>query len=108
METNKMTDEKPSMLGTQFFGTPHEESKECAMVGLIKNQMNDLEEDLYDAKIKFADATLDKDNWSMAKEREITCKVIEGQISMLTKLQNAYEEMLSPIQSPMNSMSMAV
>lgn len=108
METNKMSEEKSNMLDAQFWGTPHEKSKECAMIALIKTKMNDLESDLYEAKIKFADSTLDKDNWSMAKEREIACKVIEGQISILSKLKSAYEEMLSPIQNSMNTMQMAV
>ena len=35
----KMADEKANMMGNQFFGTPHEETKECAVMGLIKNQM---------------------------------------------------------------------
>lgn len=62
METNKMSEEKSNMLDAQFWGTPHEKSKECAMIALIKTKMNDLESDLYEAKIKFADSTLDKDN----------------------------------------------
>lgn len=104
LTNDKTTEEHSNMMGNQFFGKPHEDSKECAMIGLIKNQMNDLDDALNEAKLKFADATLDKDNWSMAKEREIACKVIEGQIAILARLQNAYEEMLSP----MPSMPMAV
>ena len=52
------------------------------------------------AKVKFADATLDKENWSMAKEREIDCKVLEGQISILNKMQNEFETMLAPVMQP--------
>lgn len=38
----KMADEKANMMGNQFFGTPHEETKECAVMGLIKNQIRNL------------------------------------------------------------------
>ena len=50
-----------------------------------------LEEQLNDAKIKFAEANLDKDNWSCAKQREIDCKILEGQINILSKLQDDFE-----------------
>ncbi len=103
LTNDKMPENNSNMMENQFFGKPHEDSKECAMIGLIKNQMHDLEDELNEAKLRFADATLDKDNWSMAKEREIACKVVEGQIAILAKLQNAYEDMLSP----MPSMAMA-
>jgi len=99
LTNDKMPENNSNMMGSQFFGKPHEDPKECAMIGLIKNQMNDLEGELNEAKLRFADATLDKDNWSMAKEREIACKVVEGQIAILAKLQNAYEDMLSPMPS---------
>lgn len=49
-----------------------------------------------DAKIKFAEANLVKDNWSCAKEREIDCKILEGQINILSKLQYDLEDMFSP------------
>ena len=94
----KMADEKSSMMGNQFFGeVSHDEPKECAIIGLIKNQKIVLEERLSDAKLKFADATLDKENWSMAKEREIACKVIEGQVLILSKLEQDFENMLTPM-----------
>ena len=74
--------------------------KECAMMGLIRNQKIDLEERLNDAKLKFADANLVKDNWSCAKEREIDCKVLEGQISILSKIERDLEDMLTPAKMP--------
>ena len=33
----------------------------------------------------------------MAKEREIACKVIEGQIAILSKLRQDFESMLTPM-----------
>lgn len=70
LTAEKMNEPMPHMLGNQFFGEPkndEEPKKECAIMGLIKNQMIVLEEQLNDAKIKFAEANLVKDNWSCAK-----------------------------------------
>ncbi|MBR1626482.1 MAG: hypothetical protein IJ681_04980 [Bacteroidales bacterium] len=72
---------------------------ECAIVGLIKNQMIVLEDDLREAKLRYADVALEKDNWSGKYERELDCKVIEGQISILTKLQRDFECMFTPSHS---------
>jgi hypothetical protein len=69
---------------------------ECAIIGLIKNQMIVLEEDLKDAKLRYADVALEKDNWSGKYERELDCKVIEGQIAILSKLEKDFECMFAP------------
>lgn len=104
LTAEKMNEPMPHMLGNQFFGEPkndaEEPKKECAIIGLIKNQMIVLEEQLNDAKIKFAEANLVKDNWSCAKEREIDCKILEGQINILSKLQYDFENMLTPANMP--------
>ena len=86
----------------QFFGDflQKEEPKNCAIMSQIKNRIMLLESELDKAKVRFADATLDKENWSMAKEREIDCKVLEGQISILNKMQNEFETMLAPVMQP--------
>lgn len=100
LTAEKMNEAMPHMLGNQFFGEPKNDAeapkKECAIIGLIKNKMLVLEEQLKDAKIKFAEANLVKDNWSCAKEREIDCKIFEGQINILSKLQYDFENMLAP------------
>ena len=69
---------------------------ECAIVGLIKNHKLMLEESLQDAKLRFAEASLDEDNWSGKYERKTECKIIEGQMSILTKLLNDFECMFTP------------
>lgn len=102
----KMTDEKPNMMGNQFFGTPHEETKECAVMGLIKNQIIVLDEELNEAKLRYADVALEEENWSAKYERKQACKILEGQIAILNKLQNDFECMLTPMSS--KSMAMAV
>ena len=95
---NSEKNDNSKMVSKQFFGEiAPEEPKECAIMTLINNMSDNLTNQLYDAKLKFADATLDKDNWSMAKEREIACKVIEGQITILAKLRHDFESMLTPM-----------
>ena len=69
---NSEKNDNSKMVSKQFFGEiAPEEPKECAIMTLINNMSDNLTNQLCDAKLKFADATLDKDNWSMAKEREI-------------------------------------
>ena len=96
-----MADEKANMMGNQFFGTPHEETKECAVMGLIKNQIIVLDEELNDAKLRYADVALEEENWSAKYERKQACKILEGQIAILNKLQRDFECMLTPMPKSM-------
>lgn len=102
----KMADEKANMMGNQFFGeVSHDEPKECAVMGLIKNQIIVLDEELNKAKLRYADVALEEENWSAKYERKQACKILEGQIAILNKLQNDFENMLTPMPK---SMAMAV
>ena len=83
----------------QFFGDflqKEENPKECVIMGLIRTQKETLEDAHEKAKMKFADAMLEKDNWSMAKEREMDCNVLKGQISILNKLEKDFECIIAP------------
>ena len=102
----KMQNETMSM-NTQFnadFLHREDEKKECAIMGLIRNQKIVLEEELNEAKLKYADVALEDENWSGKYERKMACKVLEGQIFILGKLEKDFENMLSP----MTPMPMAV
>lgn len=95
----KTNEEMSKMRENQFFGEiTHDENdkKECAMMGLIKNQIIVLEEELKIAKLKYADVALEKDNWSGRYEREMDCKVLEGKIAILTKMERDLMDMLTP------------
>ena len=85
-------------MDSEMTATPKKmnEMPECAVIGLIKNQMLILEEDLREAKLRYADVALEKDNWSGKYEREVDCKVIEGQMAILSKLENDFECMFTP------------
>lgn len=98
----KMADEKANMMGNQFFGeVSHDEPKECAVMGLIKNQIIVLDEELNDAKLRYADVALEEENWSAKYERKQACKILEGQIAILNKLQKDFECMLNPMPKSM-------
>ena len=95
----------PSTAGNQFFGKiPEREEnfRECAIIGLIKNQKIVLEEELEKAKLKYADAMLEKDNWSEKYEMQTACRILESQIHILSKMESDIENMLIPAETTPN------
>ena len=93
-----MADSMNESMDSEMNATPKkiDTMPECAVIGLIKNQMIVLEEDLREAKLRYADVALEKDNWSGKYEREMDCKVIEGQMAILNKLEKDFECMFTP------------
>lgn len=58
------------------------------MTGLIKNQVHVLEEELAEAKQSFASYHLDENaDWRCRDNARTKCKIIEGQIFILEKLE---------------------
>ena len=88
-----MADSMKESMDSEMDATPKKSNSmpECAVIGLIKNQMIVLEEDLREAKLRYADVALEKENWSGKYERELDCKVIEGQMKILSKLEKDFE-----------------
>lgn len=83
---------------TQFYGDfmKKEESKECAIMGLIKNQKIVLEEEFAEAKENYASRLL-KDKYSPETyNAEFKCRIIEARMDTVSKLQRDLENMLSP------------
>ncbi|UKI41413.1 MAG: hypothetical protein L6V95_15580 [Candidatus Melainabacteria bacterium] len=60
-----------------------------------------LDEELNEAKLRYADVALEEENWSAKYERKQTCKILEGQIAILNKLQRDFECMLTPMPKSM-------
>lgn len=86
----------------QFYGKISNDEdyvKQCAVMSIIRNQKVMLDDDLTEAKIKFAEAALIEDNWLEKNKREMKCKVIEGQICMLNKIERELENMISVMQA---------
>lgn len=90
MESDSMN-EMEAMPKAKMSITPQE-----AISGLIKNHIIVFEEKLNDAKMRYADASLDDENWTGKYERKMECKILEGQISALSKLGNDFECMFAP------------
>lgn len=65
------------------------------IVGLIKNHILVLKDDMKCAKLKYADASFDKDNWRAKYKRETDCKVLQGQMDILSQLKGDIENMFS-------------
>ena len=67
----------------------------------IKNEIETLEEDLKQAKIDYADIELDSNDWHCKTDRKIKCKVLEGKIEVLWKMekfiQGVFTEMLARV-----------
>ena len=61
-----MADSMNESMDSEMDATPKKSNSmpECAVIGLIKNQMIVLEEDLREAKLRYADVALEKENWS--------------------------------------------
>jgi len=57
----------------------------------IKNEIENLEEDLKQAKIDYADIELDSNDWHCKTDRKIKCKVIEGKIEILWKMEKCVQ-----------------
>ena len=98
-----MTNENTPMMETTMYGDflHKDNSKECAVMGLIKNQIIVLDEELNEAKLRYADVALEEENWSAKSERKQACKILEGQIAILNKLQRDFECMLTPMPKSM-------
>jgi len=97
-ETSNLMQNEPIKHDDHYFGkitNDSEHMKECAIMSVLRNQKVMLEEDLQEAKMKFANAALRKDNWVDTHEKERVCNVLEGQISILCKMEREFENMLS-------------
>ena len=90
MESDSMN-EMEAMPKAKMSITPQE-----AISGLIKNHMIVFEEKLNDAKMRYADASLDDENWTGKYERKMECKILEGKMEILNTVQKNFENMFTP------------
>ena len=99
-EKEQMSSEMSDMMGKEFMGEMKEKTmshKDCAIMGLIKNRIALLEEQLDEAYNKLGRVSTDEENWSAKYERKMDCKILESQIAILNKLQRDFENMLTPM-----------
>lgn len=93
----KMADENPSMMDTTVFIDPStiSDSKECAILGLIKNQRIVLEEEFTTAKEKYAGKLLNDKYNPDTYNAELDCRIIDAKLNVVTMMQKNVEKMLS-------------
>jgi len=60
--------------------------EQSKIVGLIKTQIVELEDQLTQAKIEYADSSLAENDWQCKNDRKMKCKVLESQIFILQKM----------------------
>ena len=98
----KTMEEKPTnmMMGNQFFGAIDEKKeemhKECSVVGLLKNFINDIDEKMEAADKNFSRA-YHKERYSQATyEADENWKMLNAQKEILNKAVKTIENMLIP------------
>lgn len=99
----KTANENAPMMETTMYGDflHKDNSKECAILGVIKNQRIVLEEELSAAKENYGDKLLKGRYEPETYNAEIKCRIIEGKLNAVTRIQNSVEDMLS---SPCSTM----
>ena len=60
--------------------------EQSKIVGLIKTQINELDEELTQAKLDYAESSLAENDWQCKNDRRVKCKIIESQIFILGKI----------------------
>lgn len=93
----KMTNENTPKMETTMYGDflHKDNSKECAILVVIKNQKIVLEEEFAAAKENYAGKLLNDKYNPETYNAELKCRIIEGKLEAVTKIQNNVEDMLS-------------
>ena len=66
------------------------------VLGIIRNQINELDDNLDVAKVQFADSCLSENDWQCKTDRKIACKTVQAQIEILEKMEMLIENALIP------------
>ncbi len=66
-------------------------NEQSKILEVVKNEIENLEEDLKQAKIEYADVELSPNNWNNKTDRKVKCKVLEGKIEILWKMEKCVQ-----------------
>jgi len=66
-------------------------NEQAKILGIIKDQISTLEEDLKQAKVEYADIELAANDWHCKATRKIKCKELEAQIAILWKIEKSLQ-----------------
>lgn len=69
--------------------------EQTKIVGIVKNQIIELNEELNLAKIDYANSSLDDNEWPTKRNKKEKCKVLEGQVAVLQKIEREIVEMFT-------------
>jgi len=69
--------------------------EQTKIVGIIKNQIIELNEELNLAKIDYANSSLDENDWQRKMNRKEKCKVLEGQVAILNRIEREFIAMFA-------------
>ncbi len=86
------------MTNTFYGGVSHKDkiSKESAMMGIIKNHICMLEEDLYTTELEYAREFRKNKYSEQFYKLDQTCKIIEAKMELLNNIQAEFDDMLTP------------
>ena len=57
------------------------------VLGIVRNLINELDDNLDDAKLQFADSCLSENDWQCKTDKKIACKTCQAQIEILEKIE---------------------
>jgi len=66
------------------------------VLGIIRTQISELDDNLDDAKLQFADSCLSENDWQCKTEKKIACKTVQAQIDILEKIEALIENVVIP------------
>ena len=75
-------------------------SMQQSIISMMDAEITSLSEELMDAKMNFADITLEDGDYRCRDERKTNCKMIEAQIAIVRKMMNEVSSMSWDIKMP--------
>lgn len=66
------------------------------VLGIIRNQISELDDKLDDVKLQFANTCLAENDWRHVCDKKAACKMVEAQIQILEKIEAVIEDGVIP------------
>ncbi|HSA07644.1 MAG TPA: hypothetical protein P5556_10760 [Candidatus Gastranaerophilales bacterium] len=66
------------------------------ILGIVRNQINELDDCLDSAKLHFADTCLSEEDWHNRNDKKINCKMYQAQVEILEKIERLIEDNIIP------------
>lgn len=66
------------------------------VASVIRAQISDINDKLTEAKLQFADSSLNENDWQCKNDRKIDCKMYQAQIEILESMEGLIEDLLIP------------